>query len=130
MWKQQYATRTHAKEAWQPLAQYLFAPATKDARVARLTTFNKEDEEFHAVVAKCQLRLARGTNHPWGVAALKPRGYSVIKATKKVCLSVAEYSRGLSHLSAACLLFFFLHFHLIGPHVNIPTHYHSDDVHM
>ena len=131
MWKQQYATKTHAKKAWQPLDQWLKKPATAAARVARLTSFNKEDNDFHSVVAKCQLRLAQGPNHPWGVAALKPRGYSAITATKKVCLPMTEYSRGLSAARLFCVVcFFFLHFHLIGPHVNIPTHYHSDAVHM
>ena len=85
MWKQQYATKTNAKKAWQPMEQWLFTTGTSAERVARLTSFNKDDEQFHRVVAKCQLRLARGPNHPWGVAALKPRGYSAIPIAKKVC---------------------------------------------
>ena len=114
------------------MEQWLFAPETTVARVARLGSFNKDDVTFHSVVAKCQLRLARGANHPWGVVALKPRGHSAVAVTKKVCVRVAEHSRGLSYLFecvCACV-FFFSPFHLIDPHVNIPTHCHSDSLHM
>ena len=116
------------------MEKWLLAPETSQQRMARLGSFNKDDLEFHSVVAKCQLRLARGANHPWGVAALKPRGYSAVKVSKKVCLRMAEYSRGLSHLfECVCVcvcVFFFSPFYLITPHVNIPTHYHSDALHM
>ena len=119
MWKQQYATKSHSKAAWRPLEEWLFRrKSSTESRVARLTGFNKDDIDLHNIVAKCELRLAHGANHPWGVAALKPRGYSAVPETNKVCR--AEYSRG----------FFFLHFHLIGSHVNIPCHDRSDAIHM
>ncbi len=82
MAKQAYATKKYSKTAWEPLQSWLFStPANKTDRIV---AFNKSDDDLHSVVAKCLWRLANGANHPWGVTALQPRGYSAVPVPKKV----------------------------------------------
>ena len=87
MLKQQYATKAHCKKAWKPLTDWLFRNQDiSESRVLRVTSFGKEDDDLHTVVGKCLWRVANATNHPWGVAAVKPRGYSAVAPYKKVVI--------------------------------------------
>ena len=84
--KAQYTTKKHSSKAWQPLQKWLFDDTSKTQfRISLLTTFKKEDDDLHHVVAKSLLRLAHGANHPWGVPALKPRDYCALPTRKPVC---------------------------------------------
>ena len=118
MLKSKFATQSHSRQAWQPLNTWLFAnPALTQRRVQRLTRFDKSDRDLFRVVGKCMWRVAQGENKPWGVAAKRPSGYAVIRKTSKVCtLRMTAYARGL-------YIFFFIHFTIVTPHVNIPYHY-------
>ena len=95
MLKQKYAMKKHAKAAWTPLNNWIYQnSALTPMRMDRLTKFNATDQELFSVVALCLFQLSRGTNRPWGVAALKPAGYSAVAAKHKVLMT--EYSDGLT----------------------------------
>ena len=88
MLKQQCSTKTHSIKAWEPLQRWIFGvPGLNPIRMTRLMTFKKTDVDLFKVVAKCLWRLAHGANHPWGVAALKPHGYSAVPTVKKVYMT-------------------------------------------
>jgi len=92
--KQAYATSKYGLKAWEPLQLWLYGnPDETDARLERLNQFNKTDTEFHTVVGKCLWILAQGANHPWGVGALLPRGYSDVSITKKVMCNLRIFAR-------------------------------------
>ena len=94
MLKQKYGMKKHAKVAWAPLQRWLYSDKTLTSyRVDRLVNFNKLDKDLFRVVGECLLNLANGDNRPWGVAAMKPTGYSAVPAKHKV--SMTEYSIGL-----------------------------------
>ena len=115
MLKQKYSTKGHSVKAWEPLHAWLFAnPSCTGLRMLRLMKFNKDDDDLFTIVAKCLWRLAHGVNRPWGVVALKPRGYSAVATKHKVFMT--EYSRGLYKY-----FLFFIYLHFLLSHVNIPT---------
>jgi len=85
MLKQKYSTKTHSLKAWEALNRWMFHnPICTQARVDRLVSFNKTDDDLHSVVGKCLWALANGDNRPWGVAALHPRGYAAVPTKDKV----------------------------------------------
>ena len=101
MAKQMYANSKYSPVAWNPLKTWLFGqgPDVAGIRLLRLNGFNKQDDDLHKVVAKCNFRLARMANLPWGRAAAQPTGYSNVVYTEQVFMS--EYSVG-------CWYIFFL----------------------
>ena len=115
MLKQQYSTKQHSFKAWMPLNKWLHGKRSlTDMRMKRLMSFGTKDKDIHSLIGRCLWSLANGANHPWGVVALKPRGYSAVKTARKVVST--EYPRGL--LSTSTPPFFFIHFHLLESHVN------------
>ena len=107
MFKQKYSMKKHALKAWAPLSSWLFnSPGLTGSRTKMLTSFTKSDKDFFNCVSECLWNLAHGDNRPWGVVALKPRGYAAVKNKDKVFS--AAYPR----------VFFFIQFHFITTHVN------------
>ena len=82
MAKQAYATKKYGKVAWEPLSEWVISQ--RSDQTDNLVNFGKHDTALHNVVAKCLWRLAHGSNHPWGLAALKPEGFASVDVTKKV----------------------------------------------
>ena len=103
-----YSNKKYASKAWQPLVDWVNDPDSSMDRRDRLMSFNKQDTDLHAVIAKCLWRLASGANLPWGRAGVQSRGYSEIPVTEKVVFF--EYPRDCRE-GYTCLLvvrFFFL----------------------
>jgi hypothetical protein len=106
MLKQKFGMKKHAKPAWATLNQWIHerGPLIQQ-RTLRLTNFDKSDTRLFSIVAQCLLNLARGDNHPWGVAATKPSGYSAVSPTHKVLMT--EYPTGLTAHSFFFFFFFY-----------------------
>ena len=120
MTKQTYGSKKWRSKAWEPLQEWLFEkPPRTPERLARLTAFGRDDDEFHTVVAQCLWRFAHAPNAPWGIAATQPDAYSAVPDFKKVlCCRI--------HIR----LFFFSHFHYAYSHMNIPCLYTPHVYHM
>ena len=132
MLKGKFATASHSLQAWQPLSSWLYSdPTITERRVSRLTRFDKSDQDLFTVVAECLWRVAQGDNRPWGVGALLPSGYVLIRKTSKVCtMRMRTYALGFSLCVCVCVcvcvcffFFFFFHFHFVKTHLNIPHHF-------
>ena len=125
--------KKHAKAAWLPLNNWIYANSALTAmRMDRLTKFNAADTELFTVVAKCLFKLARGTNRPWGVAALKPAGYSAVAAKHKVIMT--EYSDGFTGRRFDIYIFFLFTFNSFTHMLTIQDRVHillvMSNVHM
>ena len=110
MLKAKFATSSHSLKAWQPLNTWLFSdPNLTHSRVQCLSRFDKSDRDLFRVVGECLWRVANGDNRPWGVAALLPSGYAVIRNTSKVCtMRMTAYAHGTyDHSRCVCVVFFF-----------------------
>ena len=86
MAKQMYDNTKYSRPAWNPLSVWLFN-CTEQVAVARrqvLTKFNKENNQFHSIIATCLWNLANGPNLPWGRGAVRPEVYSEIPIHEKV----------------------------------------------
>ena len=120
MAKQNYATKKYSLQAWKPLQDWVYALPPVNTK--RICLFNKTDEELHTVVAQCLWNLAHAANHPWGVTALKPSGYSSISISKKVkCPNIHSVSNAhhVVCLLAVVVSFFFIYFYLCDSHMNM-----------
>ena len=86
MTKQKYGSKKYSPAAWKPLADWLHAapPEAQGYRMDCLTQFNKDDDEFIAIVAMCLRSVAKGPNLPWGRQAVQPSVYLTIPSYEKV----------------------------------------------
>ena len=86
MSKQKYGSKQYSPAAWKPLADWVHnaAPDKKQYRLNCLTQFNKDDDEFIVIVAKCLWSLATAPNLPWGRQAVQPSVYLTIESYEKV----------------------------------------------
>ena len=117
--KQAYATKTYSMEAWQPLRNWLYGPTATSTHLGRLKNFQKTDTDLHTIVAKCLWRLSCAPNHPWGVGALHPSGYSDIPVFRKV--TCQNNHSAVVDVSCLYKYIFFSHFNSVDSHMNIPS---------
>lgn len=108
MAKQNFSNRKWAPLAWDDLKKWVFSdPVKAQLRMRTLTTFNKDNHEFHHIVAKCLFKMARQANLPWGRSGSQPNGYSKIPITEKVKLNGILIRLGSLFCCCCCCLFFF-----------------------